>query len=40
MNGIAVLFFRYNAMIYEALLTLKEPNGSDSSTIANFIEVW
>ncbi|CAI9766600.1 unnamed protein product [Fraxinus pennsylvanica] len=29
---------RYNAMIYEALSTLKEPNGSDSNTIANFIE--
>ncbi|KAK4396893.1 Telomere repeat-binding factor 5 [Sesamum angolense] len=29
---------RYNAMIYEALSTLKEPNGSDSGAIANFIE--
>lgn len=31
---------RYNSMIYEALSTLKEPNGSDSSALANFIEVW
>ncbi|KAL3825314.1 hypothetical protein ACJIZ3_021343 [Penstemon smallii] len=30
---------KYNAMIYEALSTLKEPNGSDSSAIANFIEL-
>ncbi|KAL0346716.1 UNVERIFIED_CONTAM: Telomere repeat-binding factor 4 [Sesamum calycinum] len=29
---------KYNAMIYEALSTLKEPNGSDSGAIANFIE--
>ncbi|XP_073034075.1 single myb histone 3-like isoform X1 [Primulina eburnea] len=29
---------KYNAMIYEALSTLKEPNGSDSGTIADFIE--
>ncbi|KAL3535583.1 hypothetical protein ACH5RR_004044 [Cinchona calisaya] len=29
---------KYNAMIYEALSTLKEPNGSDTSTIVNFIE--
>ncbi|KAI3447163.1 hypothetical protein Pfo_003828 [Paulownia fortunei] len=29
---------KYNAMIYEALSTLKEPNGSDSSAIATFIE--
>lgn len=29
---------KYNAMIYEALSTLKEPDGSDSSTIAHFIE--
>ncbi|KAL3830002.1 hypothetical protein ACJIZ3_018804 [Penstemon smallii] len=29
---------KYNAIIFEALSTLKEPNGSDSSAIANFIE--
>ncbi|PIN22959.1 hypothetical protein CDL12_04311 [Handroanthus impetiginosus] len=29
---------KYNAMIYEALSSLKEPNGSDSGSIANFIE--
>ncbi|KAG8376174.1 hypothetical protein BUALT_Bualt09G0035800 [Buddleja alternifolia] len=29
---------KYNAMIYEALATLKEPNGSDSGAIANYIE--
>ncbi|KAJ9688090.1 hypothetical protein PVL29_014038 [Vitis rotundifolia] len=29
---------RYNAMIFEALSSLKEPNGSDTSTIVNFIE--
>ncbi|KAL8498081.1 hypothetical protein ACS0TY_021419 [Phlomoides rotata] len=29
---------KYNAMIYEALSTLKEPNGSDCSAIATFIE--
>ncbi|KAL2479210.1 Telomere repeat-binding factor 5 [Forsythia ovata] len=29
---------KYNSMIYEALSTLKEPNGSDSSALANFIE--
>ncbi|GFQ05278.1 single myb histone 4 [Phtheirospermum japonicum] len=29
---------KYNEMIYEALSTLKEPNGSDCSTIASFIE--
>ncbi|KAK6147684.1 hypothetical protein DH2020_018596 [Rehmannia glutinosa] len=29
---------KYNAMIYEALSTLKGPNGSDSGAIANFIE--
>ncbi|KAL2229115.1 UNVERIFIED_CONTAM: Single myb histone 4 [Sesamum indicum] len=30
---------KYNAMIFEALSALKEPNGSDSSAIATFIEV-
>ncbi|KZV52019.1 telomere repeat-binding factor 4 [Dorcoceras hygrometricum] len=30
---------KYNAMIYEALSMLNEPNGSDSSSIASFIEV-
>ncbi|RVX05501.1 Telomere repeat-binding factor 4 [Vitis vinifera] len=30
---------RYNAMIFEALSSLKEPNGSDTSTIVSFIEV-
>lgn len=29
---------RYNAMIFEALSSLKEPNGSDTSTIVSFIE--
>ncbi|KAL6558607.1 hypothetical protein OROMI_018957 [Orobanche minor] len=29
---------KYNAMIYEALSTLNKPSGSDSATIANFIE--
>lgn len=29
---------KYNAMIYEALSTLKETNGSETSTIMNFIE--
>ncbi|PIN22958.1 hypothetical protein CDL12_04310 [Handroanthus impetiginosus] len=29
---------KYNAFIYEALSTLDEPNGSDCSSIANFIE--
>ncbi|CAL5437987.1 unnamed protein product [Camellia sinensis] len=28
----------YNAMIYEALSTLKDPNGSDTSAIVGFIE--
>ncbi|KAK4391821.1 Telomere repeat-binding factor 4 [Sesamum angolense] len=32
------LKFLYNAMIFEALSALKEPNGSDSSAIATFIE--
>ncbi|XP_051114264.1 telomere repeat-binding factor 4-like [Andrographis paniculata] len=29
---------KYNSMIYEALSTLKEPNGSDASAIATYIE--
>ncbi|GAA0157722.1 chromatin/chromatin-binding, or -regulatory protein [Lithospermum erythrorhizon] len=29
---------KYNAMIFEALSTLKEPNGSDTSSIVSFIE--
>ncbi|KAL6974562.1 hypothetical protein U1Q18_028747 [Sarracenia purpurea var. burkii] len=29
---------KYNAMIYEALSTLKDPNGSDTSAIVNFID--
>ncbi|XP_059633142.1 single myb histone 4-like [Cornus florida] len=29
---------KYNAMIYEALSTLKEPNGSDTSALVSFIE--
>ncbi|MCE2055338.1 hypothetical protein HAX54_042432 [Datura stramonium] len=29
---------KYNQMIYDALSSLKEPNGSDTSTIVNFIE--
>nr|GMC92593.1 telomere repeat-binding factor 4-like [Ipomoea batatas] len=29
---------KYNAMIYEALSTLKDPDGSDTSTIVRFIE--
>lgn len=29
---------KYNVMIYEALSTLKEPNGLDSNAIATFIE--
>ncbi|XP_052180849.1 telomere repeat-binding factor 4-like isoform X1 [Diospyros lotus] len=29
---------RYNAMIFEALSTLKDPNGSDTSAIVSFIE--
>lgn len=29
---------KYNQMIYDALSTLKEPNGSDTSTLVNFIE--
>ncbi|KAI7989190.1 Telomere repeat-binding factor 5 [Camellia lanceoleosa] len=29
---------KYNAMIYEALSTLKDPNGSDTSAIVGFIE--
>ncbi|KAL7133208.1 hypothetical protein ABFS83_12G124900 [Erythranthe nasuta] len=29
---------KYNAMIYEALSTLKEPNGSHSGAIATYIE--
>lgn len=27
-------------MIYDALSSLKEPNGSDTSTLVNFIEVY
>lgn len=34
-----LIFPRCNAMIYEALSTLKEPNGSDISAIVSFIEV-
>lgn len=30
---------RYNALIFEALAALKEPNGSDVSAILNYIEV-
>ncbi|KAH9665036.1 telomere repeat-binding factor 4 [Citrus sinensis] len=30
---------KYNAMIFEAISTLKDANGSDISAIANFIEV-
>ncbi|CAI9286097.1 unnamed protein product [Lactuca saligna] len=29
---------KYNTMIYEALSTLKDPNGSDTSAIVSFIE--
>ncbi|CAK9177129.1 unnamed protein product [Ilex paraguariensis] len=29
---------KYNAMIYEALSTLKDPNGSDTSALVSFIE--
>uniref|UniRef100_A0A803NSA4 H15 domain-containing protein n=1 Tax=Cannabis sativa TaxID=3483 RepID=A0A803NSA4_CANSA len=29
---------RYNTMIFEALSTLKEPNGSDTSAIVSYIE--
>ncbi|XP_042066384.1 telomere repeat-binding factor 4-like [Salvia splendens] len=29
---------KYNSMIFEALSTLQEPNGSDSGAIANYIE--
>ncbi|KAL1563339.1 telomere repeat-binding factor 4-like [Salvia divinorum] len=29
---------KYNSMIFEALSTLKEPNGSDSGAIATYIE--
>ncbi|KAF8034147.1 hypothetical protein BT93_C0424 [Corymbia citriodora subsp. variegata] len=29
---------RYNAMIFEALSTLKDPNGSDTGAIFNYIE--
>ncbi|KAL3532647.1 hypothetical protein ACH5RR_006168 [Cinchona calisaya] len=29
---------KYNAMIYDALTTLNEPNGSDTSAIVDFIE--
>lgn len=29
---------KYNQMIYDALSSLKEPNGSDTSTLVNFIE--
>ncbi|KAI3814473.1 hypothetical protein L1987_14113 [Smallanthus sonchifolius] len=29
---------KYNAMIYEALSTLKDPNGSNTSAIVSFIE--
>ncbi|KAI3802844.1 hypothetical protein L1987_30989 [Smallanthus sonchifolius] len=29
---------KYDAMIYEALSTLKDPNGSDTSAIVSFIE--
>lgn len=29
---------KYNSMIYEALSTLKDPNGSDTSAIVSFIE--
>ncbi|XP_052180850.1 telomere repeat-binding factor 4-like isoform X2 [Diospyros lotus] len=29
---------KYNAMIFEALSTLKDPNGSDTSAIVSFIE--
>lgn len=29
---------KYNAMIYEALSTMKDPNGSDTSAIVSFIE--
>ncbi|XP_059284127.1 telomere repeat-binding factor 4 [Lycium barbarum] len=29
---------KYNQMIYDALSSLKEPNGSDTSTIVNFLE--
>lgn len=34
-----VLISRYNAMIFEALSTLNDPNGSDNSAIVCFIEV-
>jgi hypothetical protein len=30
---------RYNAMIFEALSTSKEPNGLDTGKIVGFIEV-
>ncbi|KAE9448788.1 hypothetical protein C3L33_19298, partial [Rhododendron williamsianum] len=30
---------KYNVMIYEALSTLKDPNGSDTTAIVSFIEV-
>ncbi|XP_016580280.1 telomere repeat-binding factor 4 isoform X2 [Capsicum annuum] len=30
---------KYNQMIYDALSSLKEPNGSDTSTLVNFIEI-
>lgn len=34
-----VFYFRYHALILEALSTLKEPNGTDISAIHHFIEV-
>nr|GEV80052.1 telomere repeat-binding factor 4-like [Tanacetum cinerariifolium] len=36
--NILILLFRCDAMIYEALSTLKDPNGSDISAIVSFIE--
>lgn len=34
-----VHFIRYSAMVFEALSTIKDPNGSDINDIVRFIEV-
>ena len=38
-KGCSCSFFRYNAMVFEALSALKDANGSDLNAIVSFIEV-
>jgi len=33
------IFIRYNSLVFEALSTIKDPNGSDLNAIISFIEV-